>query len=260
MKIKQPLVSSWVKDEAKWHTEWEQINGAQPNKPSKLNTPRFWRWCTSGFLKWWVMRPSESWSCAGMSKSAWRDNLCINLWVTANLCESVPCSLIPGQTEFEIHFNDIDINLGFGFSALQFTNLSRQLLSSTFLSYIKWWILDSPFFPFFPPPLSPLSSKSVLAVVNCIRPFPKDIASSPDSRTPHQMLLRLFSPLPHSIARLVVLLTSLRGGLNSGMVFEAKGKPTQAFLPSFCDHSFLPSIFPPCHWKLRWFPHGHRTQ
>jgi len=205
------------------------------------------------------MAPSESRSCAGMSKSAWQDNLCVNLWVTANLCKSVPCSLIPGQTEFEIHFNDIDINLGFSFSALQFTNPSRQLLSSAFLSYIKWRILDSPFFPFFPPPSSPLLSESALTVVNCLHPFPKDIASSPDSRTPHWMPLRSFSPLPHSIARLVVLSTSLRGGLNSGMVFEAKGKPTQAFLPSFYNHSFLPSIFPSCHWKLRWFPHERRT-
>jgi len=28
LKIKQPLVSSWVKDEAKWRAEWEQTNRA----------------------------------------------------------------------------------------------------------------------------------------------------------------------------------------------------------------------------------------
>jgi hypothetical protein len=32
LKIKQPLVSSWVKDEEKWHEEWAQSGAAQSAK------------------------------------------------------------------------------------------------------------------------------------------------------------------------------------------------------------------------------------
>jgi len=45
-----------------------------PNKPDRLSTLRFLRWCTSGFQKWWVM------GFCLLEKFFTRNGMCLQTW------------------------------------------------------------------------------------------------------------------------------------------------------------------------------------